>query len=58
MRPLYRRIIITGFTAGWAVLELSLGNPIWALFFGALALYIFYEYFIIYDEANYRDKDV
>lgn len=58
MRPLYRRIIITVFTAGWAVLELSLGNPFWAIFFGALALYIFYEYFIIYDEANYRDKDV
>ena len=55
--PLWRRVLVTAGTAGWAGLELSMGNTVWALLFGAIAAYCACEFFIAFDPANYEDKN-
>ncbi len=55
MRPLWRRIALTGISAGWALMELSLGNPLWAAVFGVIALYCAIEFFLRFDPENYKD---
>lgn len=58
--PLWRRIATVAATAGWAGLERYWGNTTWSLIFGALALYCFIEFFILFkpeDYANNEDPD-
>ncbi|TDL75957.1 hypothetical protein E2L08_14670 [Palleronia sediminis] len=45
-RPLWRRIAATAVTAGWAALELTAGNPGFALLFAAAAAVLFYQFFL------------
>ncbi|WP_439124291.1 hypothetical protein [Marivita sp.] len=56
-RPLLRRALTTGITLAWALFELSLGNPGWALLFGAVGAYCAYEFFVVFDPENYQDKN-
>lgn len=51
-RPMYRRILTTGFCAAWALMELLNGAPFWAILFGALAAYCGYYFFVV---AEFRD---
>ena len=55
LRPLARRVVTSSVVAGWALLELISGNPGWALFFGAVAIFLIYEFFVAFDPANYED---
>lgn len=55
--PLWRRVATVAVTAIWTVFELSAGNPGWAVLFGAITAYCVIEFFIVFDPANYREKD-
>lgn len=55
--PRWRRVVVVALTGGWAVLEAALGNPGWALAFGAIAAVCGWEYFVVFDPANYKEKD-
>lgn len=52
--PRGRRVATVIATGAWAALELSLGNPGWAMFFGAIAGYCAYEFFVVFDPENYQ----
>lgn len=52
--PLWRRIALVGACFGWAVLELALGNPGWAVFFALIGAFCSYEFFVAF---NPRDPE-
>ncbi len=54
-RPLWVRLVITGVALGWALFEFLAGNPGWALIFGAAGGWCFYEFFVVFDPANYEE---
>lgn len=56
-QPLWRRVLTTGVLAVWTGVELSNHNAGWAVMFGAMALYTGYEFFIVYDPANFQETD-
>ncbi len=56
-RPLWRRIAVTAVCLGWALFELSGANVFWAILFGGIGGLCVWEFFIVYDEANYADRD-
>ncbi len=56
-RPLWRRAVLTIFTLGWAVFELSHGATVWAALFGACGVYLFLQFFVHFDPADYEAKD-
>lgn len=55
--PLWRRVVTTGITGGWALVELSAGNVFWAILFGAAALWCAYEFFVSFDPENFKDTN-
>ncbi|WP_136441012.1 hypothetical protein [Pacificoceanicola onchidii] len=48
-RPLWRRIVIVVVALGWALIELALGNGLWALVFGAIGVYCAHQFFVAFD---------
>jgi len=56
-RPLLPRLIATGVTLGWAIFELANGNLFWMVLFGAAGLWLVWEFFVVFDPANYEEKD-
>lgn len=56
-RPLWSRALVTGLALGWALVELSAGNTGWALLFGAAGGWCFYQFFVVFDPADYTKKD-
>lgn len=56
-RPLATRAIVTGVALGWALFELANGNAAWALIFGAFGGLCVYEFFLVFDPENYKEKD-
>lgn len=55
-RPLLPRIVTIGLAAGWALFEFMTGSPGWAVMFGAVAVWCGYQFFIVFDPENYKDK--
>lgn len=55
-RPLLPRIVTVAVTAGWALVELVTGSPGWAVMFGAVAACCAYQFFLVFDPENYKDK--
>jgi len=55
--PLGRRIAVVGAIGAWALLEFWQGNPGWALAAFALAAVCAVEFFVLFDRANYGDKN-
>ncbi len=56
-RPPLRRAVTTAIAGGWALFELSTGAVFWAILFGAIAAWCIYEFYIVFDPANYEEKD-
>ena len=52
--PLWRRVVTVAISAGWALLELAMGNTGWAAIFGAIAAYAVYGLFIAFDAEAAR----
>jgi hypothetical protein len=53
-RPVGRRAFVTGACIAWACVELSLGNPIWFVVFGAIGGYLGYQFFVVFDPKDYE----
>ena len=56
-RPLWRRAVITIFILGWAIFELTNGSTVWAALFGACGVYLFLQFFVRFDPADYKAQD-
>lgn len=54
--PLYRRVLTTAVCVFWLLMELIWGGPFWAMLFGALTAYCVWQFFVVFDPANFQDK--
>lgn len=54
--PLWRRIFVVAACIGWALLELSWGNPGWSILFGAIGAYCAHQFFVAFDIEAIRKK--
>ncbi|RDL44437.1 hypothetical protein DN730_08545 [Marinomonas piezotolerans] len=50
-RPKWRRIAVTAFCAGWALLEWFTGNPMWSVIFAAMTGYCLWKYWFTFDDT-------
>ena len=48
-RPLWLRILIVGFAAGWGIFEFASGSPFWGVLFLGAAAVAFHGLFITFD---------
>ena len=56
-RPLWIRLLIVGLTLGWTLMELVNGNHVWAAIFAAAGAWCAWEFFVVFDPANYRKRE-
>ena len=56
-RPLWRRVVATGFILGWACVELYNGANLWGMMFGAAGIYLFLQFFVKFDPADYEKRN-
>lgn len=54
--PVWRRVAVVAATALWTLVELGAGNPGWAMLFGAAAAWCGYQFFVVFDPADYKEK--
>jgi hypothetical protein len=50
--PVWRRILVVAASAAWALFELVMGNPGWAVFFIAIAIYCAHQFFVVFDPID------
>ena len=55
LRPLWLRIVIVGICFVWTVFEIVNGNLFWAILFGAAAVYLGYQLFVVFDPDDGED---
>lgn len=55
-RPLWRRVVVVAIAAGWAVVEASAGQAMWAMLAAAMAVWGVWSLLLRYDEARKDDK--
>lgn len=53
--PVWRRVLVVALSAGWALFELVMGEPIWAVLFIVIAIYCAHQFFVVFDPA--KDDD-
>jgi hypothetical protein len=53
--PLWRRVLVVGICALWALLEFATGSPSWGILFGALGVYCAHQFFIVFDPTPPED---
>ena len=51
-RPLWLRVAVTGACFAMAVLDFLRGEMFWVILFGALAVYCFYQFFVVFDPVD------
>jgi hypothetical protein len=54
-KPLWIRVLITAVCLGWTVVELLGGNVFWAILFGSVGVYAFYQFFIAFNPRDPED---
>lgn len=55
LKPLWRRIALVGACAFISILDFLGGRLIWGVIFGAIGLYLAYQFFIAFDPTEYED---
>lgn len=55
-RPAWRRIAATGLCFGWALFEYLNNAPLWALLFAGCGAYLFVQFFLRFDPAEYERR--
>ena len=50
--PLWRRVVVVGILAIWTVIEITQGDPFWALLVGGIATYATYVFFFAFDGGD------
>jgi hypothetical protein len=53
-RPFWRRLLVSGLCMGWTMFELSNGETLWAMVFGACAVHLFLQFFVFFDPVDYE----
>lgn len=53
----FRRVAVVVFLAGWTLLELFWGHSGWALGTGLICIYVFFQFFVLFDPADYAPKE-
>ena len=56
-RPFWRRALVTALVLGWTAFEWTRGAEIWAAIFGAAGVYLFWQWFVAFDPAEYEESD-
>lgn len=56
-RPLWLRALIVGLCLAWTVVEIRGGNGFWAVLFGAAALYLAYQFFVVFNPVELEKKE-
>ena len=56
-KPLWIRVLVTALCLGWAAVELSAGQPFWAILFGAVGVYCAHQFFIAFNPRDPEGKD-
>jgi hypothetical protein len=51
-RPLWIRVVIVIFSAGWGIFEFVAGAPAWGTLFCAIAAYAFYGFFVAFEPRD------
>ncbi len=54
--PVWRRVLTSGICLGWACFELAIGNPGWALIFGASGAWCCYQFFFVWSDPTDKDE--
>ncbi|MCV0427310.1 MAG: hypothetical protein K5905_17755 [Roseibium sp.] len=54
--PLWRRILLVAFCAGWTGVEFVYGNSTWVFIAGAIALYAAWAYLVTYKGPDTPDR--
>ncbi len=58
-RPMWRRLLACVLPGIWAVVELTIGNPMFGALFVACAGYLVHQFFIVFNPDDYtRPPDV
>ncbi len=55
-RPLWRRIVLVAFCAGWALFEMVTGAPFWAMIFFGFTGLVFWKLFLDQDNLKKLNK--
>jgi hypothetical protein len=55
-QPLWRRVVIVVFALAWALFELSMGAPMWAIAFAAIGIYCAWALLINYRPEQGRQE--
>lgn len=55
-RPFWRRALVTGLCLVWAVFEYLNGAPAWAALFGVCGAFLFVQFFLRFDPAEYEPE--
>ncbi|MCY4459892.1 MAG: hypothetical protein OXC26_05755 [Albidovulum sp.] len=50
--PVWRRALTTAICLVWTLFELLLGNPGWALIFGAVGGWCVYQFFVVWKDPE------
>jgi hypothetical protein len=56
-RPLWVRIAIVAVCLGWAIVEVSTGEPFWAIIVGALGIYSAYKLLLTFSPQPLEEPD-
>ena len=54
--PLWRCVAIVAVTLGWALVELTAGSPLWAVFVAAIGVYVTWQFFVVWDTEKIERK--
>ena len=55
LKPLWVRVLAVVLSAGWAIAELFIGSPFWAIPFAVAALYMAYVFFLSPDRHYFNE---
>lgn len=55
--PQWRRIATVLFLCAWTAFEIASGSIFWTIVFGAITALCIYEFFVVFDPANFQPKD-
>ena len=50
--PIWRRILVVALSTAWAIFELVMDEPLWAILFIAIAIYCAHQFFIVFDPID------
>jgi len=56
-RPLWTRVAATAVCLFFAIFDTAGGRAFWAVLFWIITAYLIYQFFVVFDPADYEPKD-